>query len=225
MNIDNIKGQFKDYARSNLFYLRFTKPASPVPSPAGSLFDKIKAAAIGAVKDFFDVPTPLLEDMVDLAVKTTKFPAIGMQNPDFEYRGFKMPTVGPAQLGEFDATFIIDHEMLVYQFFAAWLQEIIDPIRGRGVPSLSTINGQCVTAFLYQVRNDLKLGNGYNLELRELYPVNVSEISLGEDEAFMEFTVTFRYTNIYNNISRDTKPEENLSLLDKVKKGIGGLIP
>jgi len=223
MNVDSIKANFKDYARSNLFRLRFSKPLTSPNAASGSLFDKLLSAAKSAIKDFFAVPTPLLEEMVDIGVKSTKFPSIGMNAPELEYRGFKMPTVGPTQLGDFEATFLVDHEMLVYQFFAAWVQEIIDPIEGKGVPML--VDGaQSVTAYLYQLRGDLDFEKAYKLELHNLYPTSVSEISLSEDEAIMEFTVTFRYTSIYNEITRDAKPEENLSLLDKVKKGIGGLL-
>lgn len=223
MNIDNIKANYKDYARSNLFRLRFSKPLTSPTAASGSLFDRLVSAAKSAIKDFFAVSTPQLEEMIDIGVKNTKFPSIGMNAPEYEYRGYKMPTVGPIQLGDFEATFIVDHEMLVYQFFAAWLQEMIDPIKGKGVPMLVE-GAQAVTAFLYQLRGDLDFDKGYKLELHNLYPTSVSEIALGEDEGFMEFTVSFRYTNIYNEITRDAKPEENLSLLDKVKKGIGGLL-
>lgn len=230
MDIDAIKGQFRDYARSNLFILQFSRIQTEKPEEddaGGSLFDKIKSAALKVLKDFFAVPVAKTDAMVNLGVKNIVLPSVTMNAPELEWRGYKMPTLGPAVFGDFSATFIIDHDMIIYNYFLKWFNDIINIHSGQG---LANIHGteQLSDVLIYQLKSDLNIANGYLVTLEGAYPTTISQIDYGQDEAFSEFTVTFRYTNIRNeNIAQEITRDEagGKSLLDKAKGFVGGLLP
>jgi len=229
MDIDAIKGQFKDYARPNLFVIQFSRiPSKEEKEDAGggSLFDKIKSAATKILKDFFAVPTAQTDAMINLGAKTASFPSMVMQAPELEYRGYKMPTVGPVVFGEFNATFVLDHDLIIYNYFANWLNKITNIYTGQG---LNQIHGtdQVSEIKVYQIKGDMDISGGYLITLEEAYPINISEIEFSENEGFSEVRVGFRYTNIKNeNIETDMSRDEagSASLLDKAKGFIGGYL-
>jgi len=230
MNIDAIKGQFRDYARGNLFLVRFGR----IPSPAteepvgGSFFDKLKAAATKVLKSFFDVPVAQQDTMIDFAVKTTKIPSVGMNIPELIWKGYKMPTVGPAALGDFDITFIIDHDRIIYNYFARWLNDILDIFSGDGTGIVNHTENLLTNIDIYQLKSDLSMENSYMISIINAYPITIGEIGLSEEEGFSEFTVTFNYTTIENkNAEAEIVRDEDggKSLLDKAKGFVGGLIP
>jgi len=160
MSISKLTSLFKDYARSNLFSIRFTRD-------------------IGK------------SEIIDFAIKSSKFPSIQMAAPELEFRGFKMPTVGPTRLGEFEITLVIDEDMNTYKYFSDWLNEIINEVDGTGKAFLTPL--EAVEATIYQLDSDLSQ-RAY-ITLSNVYPSNISEISLAEEESIMQFTVTFKYTN------------------------------
>lgn len=230
MNIDMIKGQFKDYARSNLFLLRFpkvgSKSATPVTAPKTSLFDDVVKSIRAKAKQFFDVPDLQKEEMINLAVKTTSFPSVEMNRPEFEWRGFKMPTVGPVTFGAFEATFLIDHDMIVYHYFMSWFDDVISTQNAKSPAKL--YNSELTSNIeIYQLRSDLSIADPFKTILHGAYPISISEIALSEDEAIMEFTVGFYYLNSSNEkIIKDDierSDDKTKSLLDKAKGAIGGL--
>jgi len=227
MNIDAIKGQFKDYARSNLFVVRFSRLsyADPPVKPDGFL-NQLKSSAMNALKNYFDVPESMQSDMINFGVKTTSIPSIGMNPSELEWRGFKMPTVGVPTHGDFSLTFVIDHDLIIYNYFGRWLDRIMSPRTGSGVTKLTAHSDLITNIDIYQVKGDLDIERGYMVSLINAYPINIGEISLTEDDAFSEFTVTFRYTHIKNdNFGEEIKRSDTTSMLDKAKGFIGGLIP
>jgi hypothetical protein len=110
MNIDNLKAQFKDYARANLYRVRFLN-------------------ANGADAD-----------LLDFATKETRFPSIGMKDQPFEWRGWSMPVFTAADLGEWTCTFVCDDEMLTYSFFTDWMEQLVNPITGIVYPEKNASN-------------------------------------------------------------------------------------
>jgi len=229
MDIDAIKGQFRDYARPNLFVIRFSRIPTqdkPKEETGGSLFDKIKRAATKILKDFFAVPVAQTDSMINLGAKAASFPSLTMQAPELEFRGYKMPTVGPIMFGDFTATFIIDYDMIIYNYFANWLNKITNIYTGQGMPQIHGTD-QVSEIGIYQIKGDMNVEAGYLMTLEEAYPVSISDIAFHENEGFCEVSVTFRYTNIRNeNIEIDMKRDEKAgeSLLDKAKGFIGGFL-
>ena len=216
MNIDNLKGQFREYARSNFFRLRFNVTAPEAPSTP-SLLDQIK----GAVKSFFDVPAVSRDDMIDFAVKSTSFPSVGMKDSAFEWRGFSMPNPTAPDLGEFTATFLCDSEMVVYTFFMDWMQRTVNTVNGISEPSAAIAD----SATIYQVKNDMTFVDAYQVILTHVYPTLIGAIELGEEEGVMEFQVTFKYTRIENKkLTADAKRAEQ-SILDRAKGAISSRLP
>jgi len=229
MNIDVLKGQFRDYARGNLFMVRFGRiPTPPEAAVAGgSIFDQIKAAATKVLKSFFDVPVAQQDTMIDFAVKTTKIPSIGMNAPELIWKGYKMPTVGTANLGEFDITFIIDHDRIIYNYFARWMNDILDMFSGDGTGMVNHKENLLTNIDIYQLKSDLNMENSYMISIINAYPITIGEIGLSEEEGFSEFTVTFNYTTIQNkNAEKEMIRDEEAgkSLLDKAKGFVGGLL-
>ena len=229
MDIDAIKGQFRDYARSNLFVVRFSRIQSEQEKPeesGGSLFDKIKRAATKVLKDFFAVPTAQTDAMINLAIKNTSFPGVTLMAPVLEYRGYKMPTVGPVTFSEFSLTFIIDSDLIIYNYFLNWMNKITNIYTGQGMASIHGTD-QVSDIGIYQIKGDMNIEKGYMITLTEAYPVSISDIAFTDNEDFCEFSVTFRYTNIKNDhIETDMKRDEKgtASLLDKAKGFIGGYL-
>ena len=212
MNIDNLKGQFREYARSNFFRLRFNvKPTKPGESV--SLLDQVK----GAARSFFDVPAVSRDDMVDFAVKSTSFPSVGMKDSAFEWRGFSMPNPTAPDFGEFTATFLCDSEMVVYSFFMDWLQnQVLNTVNGISIPAGAMVD----SATLYQVKNDMTFVGAHQIVMTNLYPSLIGAIELGEEEGVMEFQVTFKYTRIENKqLTADAKRAEQ-SIVDRAKGAI-----
>lgn len=212
MNIDNLKGQFRDYARSNFFRLRFTVVTSDAPAEP-TLLQQAK----GALKSFFDVPAISRDDMIDFAVKSTSFPSMGIKDSAFEWRGFSMPNPTAPDLGEFTATFLCDSEMVVYSFFMEWLQKsVVNSVTGLAVPSVK----MTASATLYQVKNDMTFADAHQIVLTNLYPSLIGAIELGEEEGIMEFQVTFKYTRIENEKLSSAAKQAEESLLQKAKGAI-----
>lgn len=216
MNIDNLKGQFRDYARSNFFRIRFNVPAN---NEGGSEQPTLLQQIGGAIKDLFAVPAASRDDMVDFAIKSTSFPSIGIKDSNFEWRGFSMPMPTAIDLGEFTATFICDVDMTVYQYFVEWLQRIADPVSGR-TSIASTLAADSAT--IYQVKNDMTFESAYQIQLTHIYPSVVGAIELGEEEGVMEFQVTFKYSTIINKTLDASAKSSEKSLLDRAKGAITG---
>jgi hypothetical protein len=230
MNIDAIKGQFKDYARSNLFIVRFgrTPHANETEPEAKGLFDKLKTAALKAIKSYFEVPAALQDEMINFGVKSCVFPSVTMTPAELEWRGFKMPTVGVPTFQDVTMTFLIDHDMIIYNYFLRWLDQIVSSRNGAGVTALTNHADLITNIDIYQLKGDLSVNNSYMVSLMKAYPISIGEITLNESDSFSEFNVTFRYTNIKNdNLGEEIKrsDKDTTSLLDRAKGFIGGLIP
>jgi len=227
MNIDAIKGQFKDYGRSNLFIVRFgrTPHAESVEPEAKGLFDQLKKAAMKALTSFFDVPQLVKDDMINFGVKATSIPSIGLAPSELEWRGFKMPTVGVPTHGDFTISFLIDHDRIIYNYFAKWLDAIISPRSGIGVTKLTGHSDLISNIDIYQLKGDMSISDGYMVSLLNAYPINIGEINLSEEDSFCEFQVTFRYTHVKNdNLGEEMKRSDTSSMLDKAKGFIGDLL-
>ncbi len=227
MNIDNIKGQFKDYARSNLFIVRFgrTPHADSTEPEAQGLFGQLKQAAMKALKSYFDVPQAVQDEMINFGIKATSIPSVGLNPSELEWRGFKMPTVGVPTHGDFTMTFIIDHDRIIYNYFARWMDSILSPRSGVGVTKLTAHTDLITNIDIYQLKGDLNIEDGYMVSLLNAYPILIGEINLSDEDSFSEFQVTFRYTHIKNdNLGEEIKRSDTSSMLDKAKGFIGGLL-
>jgi len=234
MNIDNIKGQFKDYARSNLFLLRFERfgNESTFTEESTDLFTNLKQSIYKKAKSFFEVPSADKTEMINLATKSTSFPSVEMNRPELEWNGFKMPTVGPPTFGAFEATFLIDHDMIIYHYFLNWFNQLSYFESARSPWNISG-NNLSASIEIYQLRSDLSVADPFKTILHRAYPISISEIALSEDEAFMEFTVGFYYLNMTNEkifnektgqtVAMSRSDEKTRSLLDRAKGAIGGL--
>ena len=228
MNIDAIKGQFKDYARSNLFIVRFgrTPHAKDTDKKAEGLLGQLKQAALKAIKSYFDVPSAIQDEMINFGVKSCSFPQVSMAPAELEWRGFKMPTVGPPVFQDINMTFLIDHDMIIYNYFVKWLDGITSSRNGAGITSLSKSTDLITNIDIYHLKGDLTIDEGYMISLLRAYPITIGEVSFSEEGNIAEFNVTFRYTNIKNdNLGEEIDRSDTTSLLDKAKGFIGSFIP
>lgn len=195
MNIDDLKAQFRDYARTDLFRIRFDK-ASTDAHAAG------ESGALGAFTS--TVAGGLLgnvDDAIDFAAKEVSWPAYGIQETNFTWRGYKMPVPsGAPNTGEFNATFICDSDMKVYKFFFDWMNLLVN---------LESGVGQLVNEFIfdkvmvYQVRQDQSfqspLSTSYVMTMQNVIPTNLGEINFTSEEGIAEFQVSFQFTKMTFN--------------------------
>jgi len=131
--------------------------------------------------------------MVDLAIKNTNIPSMSINAPELIYRGFNVPTQGVPTLGAFPVTFVIDIDFEVYKFFKKWF-ETMNNVETGDAPTTLIGGTHYGDGVLQYVQPDFKMG--YKLTFINMWPTEISEITLNEENNIMEFTVNFKYSGI-----------------------------
>jgi len=188
MNIFNLKSQFKDYARPNLFKMVFFPPTgAPIEgrktnkSP-DSLYDKIK----DAINDVGMKP-----DKIDFAIKSATFPSTQINIIPLQRMGRTLWLPGDMEFGDLQVTFVVDTDYDIYRYFAMWMNLLNRPdsnIRGSDGNSLRG------SATLYQL--DGQLEKIFKFQFFHLYPKMIGDMTLDSDSenALTTLTVTFAYS-------------------------------
>lgn len=211
MNIDNIKSAIREYSRTNLYRVRFGNQAT-VSKISTKGFENIQSA----LKTFFSTDNYSVDDMVDVATKTVTVPEIGLQESNFQWKGHILPSSTAPNYGNFEATFYCDDDKLIYTYFIKWLKDIVNS-DGIGLPE-QNIKTNCT---IYLLKNDLSVDNSFKINLYNVYPQQVGQLSLSDEEQLLEFNVSFKFTKMEMDLNNENSHKK--SLLEKLESNISSL--
>jgi len=127
-----------------------------------------------------------------LLVTAAALPASNVNPTIVQYRGREVKMAGERIFDPWTITIINDTSMKMRQYFERWTDLMNNRVNNGGqlVPSLY----QCDLRVQQLDRNDVSIRN---YEIRNAFPINVSEIALayGQNDVISEFTVTFQYSH------------------------------
>jgi len=127
-----------------------------------------------------------------LLVTAAALPASNVNPTIVQYRGREVKLAGERIFDPWTVTIINDTTMKMRQLFERWTDLMNNRVNNGGqlVPSLY----QCDMRVQQLDRNDVAIRS---YEIRNAFPINVSEIALayGQNDVISEFTVTFQYSH------------------------------
>lgn len=127
-----------------------------------------------------------------LLVSAAALPASNVNPTIIQYRGREVKMAGERIFDPWTITVINDTSMRLRQYFERWTNQMNDRVNNGGqlIPSLY----QCDLRCQQLDRNEVVLRT---YEIRNSFPINVSEIALAysQNDVISEFTVTFQYSH------------------------------
>jgi hypothetical protein len=134
-----------------------------------------------------------------LLARTTALPESTLGVMDVNWGGRTLPLPGDRTYGEFSINFIGVNDNNVYFAFQRWSEAINGSDSNSGLTALDD--------FMRDVQLQLKdMGDATTMTyiLRDAWPTVVSGVELdsGALDSYTDFTVTFRYVNYSNDVSR-----------------------
>ena len=167
--------------------------------------DKIRAAAGGFAKgnryNVTIIPPQFMSSNIDTLSKfqylceAVSLPTKGIaSNPQKIYGPPREIPYGET-FTEAALSFILDDAFTLKRYFDTWQANIINPTSGNVANYWNDIVGSIRISRLPNDSQILTRVDGYNVELREVYPSAVGEIALGHTQGneILKLSVTFKY--------------------------------
>ena len=183
MKIQEFKSKFKNPARNNLFYVRLTN--------------------IGKKGD-------MSPNDLEFFCKSVTIPGFNLKTFDYSSTNYGLTQMIPFGLNSepLNCTFMLDSEHKVLDYFHHWMNDIVKYDKRniktsiRDQYELGYIEDYGATMEIYQLSSDGTYeGDRYVTRLTDVFPTNISSISMSWDEndSYATLPIQFSYSSIVND--------------------------